>query len=57
LPVDFYRCVKGSLTLKEQYRLRVFDNTILGKIFGLKRKAGENCIIRSFINFVANMGS
>jgi hypothetical protein len=28
---------------------------MLGKIFGLKRMAGENCIMRSFITFVDNL--
>ena len=32
-------CETRSLTLKEECRLRVFENWILGQIFGLKREA------------------
>jgi hypothetical protein len=48
-----YWCEAWSLTLREEHRLRVFDNRVLRKIFGPKRgeiqEAGENCIIKSFI--------
>jgi hypothetical protein len=30
--------VKIVLTLREEHRLRVFDNRVLRRIFGLKRK-------------------
>jgi hypothetical protein len=36
LPVLF-RCETWSLTLKEERRLRVFENRMLGRIFGPKR--------------------
>ena len=36
LPVVLYRCETWSLTLKEEYRLRVFENKVLRKIFGSK---------------------
>jgi hypothetical protein len=46
-------CETWSLTLSEEHRLRVFENRVLGKIFGLKRgklkKAEEDHIMRSFI--------
>ena len=34
LPVVLYGCVTWSLTLREERRLRVFDNRVLSKIFG-----------------------
>jgi hypothetical protein len=42
-----------SLTLREEHRLRVFENRVLWRIFGPKRdesrEGGENCITRSFM--------
>jgi hypothetical protein len=39
---------------KEKYRLRVFENSVLRRIFGPKREkgvgGGKECIFRSFIN-------
>jgi hypothetical protein len=37
LPVDLYRCESWSLTLREECRLRVFENKALRRIFGPKR--------------------
>jgi hypothetical protein len=37
LPVVLYGCETWSLTLREGYRLRVFENRVLRKIFGPKR--------------------
>jgi hypothetical protein len=37
LPVVLYGCETWSLTLREEHRLRVFENMVLRKIFGLKR--------------------
>ena len=37
LPVVLYGCETWSLTLREEYRLRVFENKVLRKIFGAKR--------------------
>jgi len=37
LPVVLYGCETWSLTLKEERRLRVFDNGVLRRIFGPKR--------------------
>jgi hypothetical protein len=37
LPVVFYGCKTWSLTLKEEHRLRVLENTVLRRIFGPKR--------------------
>jgi hypothetical protein len=37
LPVVLYGCETWSLTLKEDYRPRVFENRMLRRIFGPKR--------------------
>jgi hypothetical protein len=37
LPVVLYERETWSLTLKEEHRLRVFENRVLRRIFGLKR--------------------
>jgi hypothetical protein len=37
LPVVLYGCETWSLTLREENRLRVFENRVLRRIFGLKR--------------------
>ena len=37
LPIVLYGCESWSLTLKEELRLRVFENRVLRRIFGLKR--------------------
>ena len=37
LPVVLYGCGTWSLTLREQHRLRVFENSVLRRIFGPKR--------------------
>jgi hypothetical protein len=37
LPVDLYGCETWSLTLREEHRLRVFENRVLRRIFGPKR--------------------
>jgi hypothetical protein len=43
LPVVLYGCETWSLTLREEHRLRVFENRILRRIFGPKRdeRTGE----------------
>jgi hypothetical protein len=38
LPVVLYGCKTWSLTLREEHRLRVFENRVLRKIFGPKRE-------------------
>jgi hypothetical protein len=51
LPVVWYGCETWSLTLREECRLRVFENRVLRRIFGPKRVEltgnGENYIMRS----------
>jgi hypothetical protein len=34
LPVVLYGCETWSLTLREEHRLRVFENRVLRRIFG-----------------------
>jgi hypothetical protein len=43
LPVIWYGCETWSLTLREEHRLTVFENSVLRRIFGPKRNeiAGE----------------
>ena len=36
-PVVLYGCETWTLTLKEEHRLRVFENRVLRRIFGPKR--------------------
>jgi hypothetical protein len=36
LPVVLYGCKTWSLTLREEHRLRVFENRVLRRIFGPK---------------------
>ena len=51
LPVVLYGCVKWSLTLREECRLRVLNNRVLRRTFGPKRdeviKESEDYIKRS----------
>src|SRR5215510_13510890 len=37
LPVVLYRCETWSLTLRDEHRLRVFENRVLRRVFGPKR--------------------
>jgi hypothetical protein len=37
VPVVLYGCDTWSLTLREEHRLRVFENRVLRRIFGPKR--------------------
>jgi hypothetical protein len=37
LPVVLYGCETWSLTLREEYRLRVLENRVLRRVFGPKR--------------------
>jgi hypothetical protein len=37
LPVVLYKCETWSVTLREEHRLRVFENRVLRRIFGPKR--------------------
>jgi hypothetical protein len=47
LPVVLYGCETWSVTLREEHRLKIFENTVVRKIFGPEREEddrGENCI-------------
>jgi hypothetical protein len=48
-----YGCETWSLTLRETHGLRVFENRVLRRIFGLKRNevtgSGENFIMKSLM--------
>jgi hypothetical protein len=47
--VVLHRCQTQSHTLSEEYQLRMFENTVLRKIFGTKREdVSGNWIMRSF---------
>ena len=37
MPVVLYGCKTWSLTLREELRLRVFENRVLRRVFGTKR--------------------
>jgi hypothetical protein len=37
LPIVLYGRESGSLILREEHRLRVFENRVLRRLFGLKR--------------------
>jgi hypothetical protein len=42
LPVVLYGCETWPLTLREEHRLRVFENKVLRRIFGPKREEDES---------------
>jgi hypothetical protein len=52
LPVVLYGCETWPLTLREEHRLRVFENRVLRRIFGPKRDevtgGWRNYIMKSF---------
>ena len=47
LPVVLHGCETWSLTLREERKLRVFENMVLRRIFGPRRWNGGDCITRS----------
>jgi len=47
LSLVLYGCETWSLTLREEHRLRAFENRVLRRIF--EPKSGENYIIRNLI--------
>jgi len=53
LPVVLYGCETWSLILREERRLRVFENRVLRRVFGPKRDEvtgnGENYIIKTLV--------
>jgi len=55
LPAVLYGCETWLLTLREEHRMRVYENRVLRKLFGPKRDKvtgnGEYCITRSLMIF------
>jgi hypothetical protein len=54
LPVVLYGCETWSLTVREEHKLRVFENRVLRRILGPKRngvkgRVEESCIMRRCI--------
>jgi hypothetical protein len=53
LLVILYGCETWSLTLREEHRLRVFENKVLRRIFGRRRDevtgGWRDCATRSFV--------
>ena len=56
LPIMLYGRETWSLTAREEYRLRVFDNKVLRKILGLREtkllENEESCILLSYIHCI-----
>jgi len=46
--VVLYGCKALSLALSEEHRLRISENRMLRRIFGMKMDCGENCIMMNF---------
>jgi hypothetical protein len=53
LPVVLYKCETWFLILREEHRLMVFENRVLRRIFGHKRKelarGREDCTMKNSI--------
>ena len=45
LPVALYGCETWSLTLRQERRLRIFENRVLRRIFGPKRDETESSLM------------
>ena len=58
MSVVLYGCESWSLTLREECRLRVFENRILKQIFGTKKDemgSGEGSTLKNFIVFTVQL--
>jgi hypothetical protein len=55
LPVVSYGCETWSLTLREEQRLRVFENRVLRRIFGAKGEEVEGGWRRLHIEELRNL--
>jgi hypothetical protein len=55
LPVVLYGCETWSLTLREECRLRVFENRVLRRVFGTKRVSRVKRLERSLANQKENI--
>jgi len=61
LPVILYGCESWSTTLADEHKLRVFENKILRKLYGLKRgemtgewrrlESGGDCIMKNSTDY------
>jgi hypothetical protein len=49
LPVFLHGCETSSLTLREEHRLRTFENRVSRRMFGPKRDGRENSLVRIFM--------
>jgi hypothetical protein len=53
IPIVLYGCETWSVTLREEHRLRIYENRELRRIFGTTRRKWkqleEDCIMRRFI--------
>jgi hypothetical protein len=57
LPVVLYGCETWSLTLREEYRLRVFENRVIRRIFEMFLCEKDSVLLQRFIdsNFVISL--
>jgi hypothetical protein len=58
LPFVLYGCKTGSVILREEHRLRVFENSVEGGYLDLKGRktdCGEYCIMMNFIVCVLHL--
>ena len=55
LPLVLYGCETWSLTLREERRVRVFENSILRRKFGPKRDCSVNIVKASWAGHVERM--
>ena len=56
LPVVLYGCETWSLTLREEHRLRVFENKVFRKTFGAKlQENGESYILLSYTHCILRL--
>ena len=57
LPVVFYGCETWSLILREEMKLRVFENMALKRIFGPRREKGLGLLPDDFESGNESSGS
>ena len=59
LPVVLYDCETWSLTSREEYRLRVFENKYLGRYLRLRKtklqENGENYTMLSYMHYILRL--
>jgi hypothetical protein len=52
LPAVLYGCETWSLTLREEHRLRVFENRVLRRIFGPKRDEVTSWVMSAKVHII-----